>query len=358
MSPSTAQARQALPVSGPVTDAASDPFDEHRPCRHQVTRQLLGASFTFASDSQALLLLVQAAYAGLPAHRLPGAPAFRIELKLLPAQAHPHTGEPPPVRTQSGGGVLCGIVDANNYVVLSPDQRRALVVVSQDMLAHAYHVRYELIEFAVFVLAARGMGLVPLHGACLGWEGRGVLLLGPSGAGKSTLALHGLLHGLAFVAEDGVFVEPQRMLATGVANYLHLRSESTRPLDAPTRAWIQAAPVIRRRSGVEKFEVDLRGSRARLAPAPLQLVGAVLVSSQVAQDPQQLLQPLPQGQALACLAADQPYAAGQPGWAQLCRRLTRQGVYQLQRGAHPQASVQALLSLLQGAARESAEPSK
>jgi hypothetical protein len=58
------------------------------------------------------------------------------------------------------------------------------------MLRFPYHARYELIEFAVFTLAARAQGLVPLHAACVGEEGRGLLLMGESGAGKSTASLH------------------------------------------------------------------------------------------------------------------------------------------------------------------------
>jgi hypothetical protein len=65
-------------------------------------------------------------------------------------------------------------MDASNYVVLAPAQRQALVVASEEMLDRPYHLRYELVEFAVFTLATRGLGLVPLHGACVGRHGRGV----------------------------------------------------------------------------------------------------------------------------------------------------------------------------------------
>lgn len=180
---------------------AADPFGEQRPRCLTVRRQILGALFHFQSDSEALLALVDTAYAGLPAHRLPGAPEFHVTLDLLPRAPGSIGAEPPPVRTHASGGLLCGVMDACNYLMLSVPQHRAMLVVSEDMLAHAYHVRYELIEFAVFLLAARGIGLVPLHGACVGQRGRGVLLLGASGAGKSTLALHSLLHGLDFIAE-------------------------------------------------------------------------------------------------------------------------------------------------------------
>jgi len=327
---------------------ASDPFGERSRRHVSLCRQIMGGSFRFESASAALLDLVDAAYADLPSHRLPPVtPEFRIELRLLPRRAASSPAEPPPVQMQSGAGLLCGVMDALNYVVLAPAQRQALVVASADMLERPYHLRYELIEFAVFTLATRGLGLVPLHGACVGRHGRGILLLGASGSGKSTLALHSLLQGLDFLAEDAVFVQPDSLLATGVANYVHVQADALRFVDdAEIRRWISQAPVIRRRSGVEKFEADLRQGPGCLAAAPLQLTGAVFVSSQPADDPEVLLSPIPEGEVAARLAAGQPYAAGQPGWHRFEQRLARQGVHQLRRGRHPRAAVDALRQLL------------
>jgi hypothetical protein len=332
-----------------VSDAVADPFCERSSHHFLMSRQILGGRFCFESTSEALLDLVEAAYAGLPSHQLPMiTPEFRIELRLLPRQASPHTGEPPPVRVQSGAGLLCGVMDASNYVVLAPEQHRALVVASEDMLSHPYYLRYELIEFAIFTLATRGLGLVPLHGACVGRHGRGILLLGASGSGKSTLALHSLLQGLDFLAEDAVFVQPESLLATGVANYLHVQADALRFVDdEATRRWISQAPIIRRRSGVEKFEVDLRQERGQLAAAPLELVGAVLVSSELAAGPDVLLSPVPADEIAARMFADQSYAAGQPGWHRFVERLTQVGVHQLRRGRHPWDSVDALRWLLE-----------
>lgn len=337
-----------LGIRAGVRDAGADPFCERSSRRFSVCRQILGGCFRFESTSEALLDLVEAAYAGLPSHQWPmGAPEFRIELRLLPRQVSPASTEPPPVRVQSGAGLLCGVMDASNYVVLAPGQRCALAVASEDMLRHPYHLRYELIEFAVFTLATRGLGLVPLHGACVGRQGRGILLLGASGSGKSTLALHSLLLGLDFLAEDAVFVQPENMLAAGVANYLHVQADALRFIDDDaTRRWISQAPVIRRRSGVEKFEVDLRQGHGQLAEAPLELVGAVFVSSQSAGDLDVLLSPVPCDEIATRLRADQSYAAGQPGWHRFEQRLREVGVHQLRRGRHPRDSVDALRRLL------------
>ena len=331
-----------------IRAASADPFGEQSSQHFCVEKQILGGRFRFQSTSEALLQLVEAAYGDLPQHHLsPAVEEFRVELRLAPRQTASTAAEPPPIRMQSGAGLLCGIMDASNYVILAPGQRRALVVASEDMLSRPYYLRYELIEFAVFTLAARGLGLVPLHGACVGWEGRGVLLLGASGSGKSTLALHSLLQGLDFLAEDAVFVQPQSMLATGVANYLHVQADALRFIDSDeSRCWISGAPVIRRRSGVEKFEADLRQGHGRLAAIPLELVGAVFVSSQTADDPDSLLSPIPPGEVAARLSADQPYAAGQPGWRHFEQRLIQRGVHELRRGRHPRASVDALRRLL------------
>ena len=323
-----------------------DPFHERRPRRHSIRRQVLGGRFCFESDSEALLQLVEAAYGDLPSTAAEG-PEFLVELSLASRRDVPAAmEEPPPVRTRAGAGFVCGVMDAANYAVLFPAERRALVAASHDMLGHPYHLRYELIEFAVFVLAARGMGLVPLHGACVGRHGRGVLLLGASGAGKSTLALHCLLRGLDFLAEDAVFVRPDTLLATGVANYLHLRTDVLRLVDGATGAWIGAAPVIRRRSGVEKFEVDVRRGPQSSTAASLELVAAVSVCGEPAADPDALLRSVPADEIPACLSADQAYAAGQPGWDHFARQLQRRGVYRLARGRHPQAAADALLQLL------------
>jgi hypothetical protein len=333
-----------LPPS-PAPATVADPFGEHTRCGYGLQRKVLGGRFHFASDSQALLRLVEDAYGGLPAYELPGAEDFHVELRLLPARAR-HRDEPPPVRQQAGAGLLCGVMDQSNYVMLDPRGRRALVAASEDMLGHAYHLRYELIEFAVFTLATRGMGLVPLHGACVGHAGRGVLLLGESGAGKSTLALHSLLHGLDFLAEDAVFVQPDGLLAAGVPNFLHLRPDALELMaEGAMREWLARSPRIQRRSGVVKIEADLRRGMGRLASEPLMLVGAVQVSNEAA-DGDELLLPVPAGEAASWLAANQPYAAGQPGWQAFVQALVSRGVHRLRRGRDPHAAVDALWRLL------------
>lgn len=311
-------------------------------------KRVLGGLFRFESNSRDLIGLVEGAYGRLPAQTLPGAVAeFRIELHLLRRSANSWTADPPAPRIRQEGNLFRADVDASNYVMIDPESRCARVVASEGMLQHAYHLRCELIEFAVFILAARGLGLVPLHGACVGRHGKGVLLLGGSGSGKSTLALHGLLHGLDLLAEDAVFVRPGDLAATGVPNYLHLRSGALDFVeDDAVRRWVAHAPVIRRRSGTRKFEVDLRHGYGRPAAGPLSLGGAVFVSAESAGRPDALLTRLDAHEASLLLEADQFYASGQPGWRRFKRAITDRGIHQLRRGRHPRDSVDALCRLL------------
>jgi energy-coupling factor transporter ATP-binding protein EcfA2 len=329
-----------------------DPFGEHRRAAWRFRRQLLGARFDFETDSRPLQRVVEAAYARLPSHTLAApAPRFRVRLVVAPAPlkvgaARTRAGEPSAVQPLAGAGILCGALENATFAAMRPEQGSALIVVARDMLHHAYHVRYELLEFAVYVLAARRQGLVPLHAGCLGQDGSGLLLIGPSGSGKSTLVLQGLLAGMDFLAEDSVLVRPEGLLATGIANFVHLRRDSLRFLaSADRRSLLRNAELIRRRSGIEKLEIDVRRPPYRLAPAPQRIRGVVFISRRLARN-RPLLEPLRPAATLARLNASQRYAAHQPGWRAFTQRLKQLPAYELRRAEHPLAAIEALREVL------------
>ena len=332
-----------------VPDLLADPFLERSTSVVREPVHLLGARFRFETNSRELLRLVDSAYAGLPRHRLSSVvPQLRVGLWLSPGgQARRRRRlEPSPLNLFSAARFLCGATEASDFVVVSPRERAGLVVVSPKMLRFPYHTRYELIEFAVFMLAARTQGLVPLHAACVGRGGRGTLLMGSSGAGKSTVALQCLLQGLDFLSEDAVFVTANTLRATGIANFLHVRADSLRWVERESDAApIRNSPVIRRRSGVRKFELDLRHGRYSVAASPLRIDSVVFLSAEKSHDGP-LLRPLSKSTLLARLANAQAYAASQPGWTTFARRLCDLGGFELRRGRHPLEAVDALRSLL------------
>jgi hypothetical protein len=330
-----------------TVDILADPFGELQAPALRERLQLLGAHFEFESNSPELLGLVASAYAGLPPHRLSSrAPRLKLRLVLASAGTRKRLAEPPALGMFCAGGLLVGATAGSNLVALSPQDRSGLVVVDPKMLRFPYHTRYELIEFAVFTLAARVQSLVPLHAACVGMDGRGVLLMGPSGSGKSTVTLQCLLQGFDFLSEDSTFVTPESLIATGVANFIHVRSDSLRWIAAAEDARaIHSSPVIRRRSGVRKFEVDLRRGGYRLATKPLKIVAVVFLSAQAAGD-QPLLTPLKKSSLVEMLADAQAYAASRPEWDHFRRSIARIEALELRRGRHPLDAVEALRGLL------------
>jgi hypothetical protein len=339
-----------------VADIESDPFGQNSSIVTHKTMQLMGGRFQFESTSRDLMRLVDQAYLGLPRHRFSSnPPSFRVRLMLTPRTPQPpqhnaakrRPSEPSPISMLHGPDVLGAATQSSTFVVLSPKHRTALLSISPAMLAFPYHTRYELLEFAVFTLASRAQRLVPLHAACVGIDGRGILLMGSSGAGKSTVALQCLLEGFDFLSEDSVFVAPKSMRATGTANFLHVRADSLRWLGrSSVRSIIGRSPVIQRRSGIEKFEVDLRRGEFHLARAPLKIIGVAFLSSRSAgKGP--LLRPLAESDTLARLKREQAYGASLPQWHTFCRKLLRLGGIEILRGSHPSASVEALRSLLQ-----------
>lgn len=340
-------------MSSKVPELYSDPFEERSVVRMHRDMHLLGARVRFESNSEELLRLVDSAYAGLPRHRLARVvPQLRVRLVLTSAERKRARGEPAPLRMMSGAGLLAGATHSSNFVVVSPHERGALVAVAPRMLRFPYHTRYELIEFAVFTLAARVQGLVALHGACVGRAGRGVLLLGPSGAGKSTLTLQCLVEGLGILSEDSVFVTPDTLLATGVSNFLHVRADSLRWIaQRRTIAEIRQSPVIRRRTGVRKYEIDLRRGDYPLVERPLKIGAIVFLSAAHPAAGRPLLKRLPRAQALPVLVREQNYAANQPPWALFARTVTRVPFFELSRGQHPSESVAALRGLMESPLR-------
>ncbi|HEV2270709.1 MAG TPA: hypothetical protein VGR92_14745 [Steroidobacteraceae bacterium] len=327
-------------------DIAVDPFRERGTKLLRLSLSLLGGRFEFQTASREFMRLVRWAYANLPAHRMStAAPRYAIRLVLGDSDAARHAHEPAPLTMLSGAGLLCGASPSVSAAIVSAEQRTGLVIAARDMLRFPYHLRYELIEFAVFTLAQRVQGLIPLHAACVGSGRRGILLIGGSGAGKSTAVLHCALAGLDLLSEDSLFVAPRSLLATGVANFLHVRAESLRFLSSRDAALLRRSPTIRRRSGVEKLEVDLRQRRFRLARAPLEVVGVVDLTRRLARGGP-LLTRLGTRELLQRLRASQPYAASQPGWRTFVQRIRAVPAFELRRGRHPRETAQALRQLL------------
>ncbi len=331
---------------GKADRPAADPFGERRGLRHRAVHRVLGGRFEFLADEPALLGLADEAFGGLHTRGdRRSERRFRVVLQASGADAS-DPGDVPSMRYFAGAGTIGGVIDAANLALVECARAAALVRVGPSLFASRYRARCELLEFAVYTLAARVLRHAPLHAACLGLGDRGVLLSGDSGAGKSTITLLGAAAGLAVLSEDSTLVEPRRLRATGLASYVHVRADTLRFVtDAALRRRIEASPVITRRSGVVKYEVDLRSSGLPSAVAPLSMRALVFLSSRAAG--RQPLRRLDADAAIARLAREQPYAAAHDTWPALAARMRRLPAFELRRGADPQATVAVLRGLLE-----------
>jgi hypothetical protein len=331
-----------------------DPFAEHRGGAYARTFHVLGARLRVIADDRGLLALATQAFGGLSRHGVRArTPRLTLTLRATadaarharPARSARLRDLPARPRLTSGAGILCHHLDAANYALVTPRLRSALVAISPGQRARPQFARYELLEFAALALAARVGGLVPLHAACLGRGARGVLLLGDSGAGKSTLCLRALAAGYELLGEDSVFVEPVTLRATGLASFLHvLCSDRRRLRGVRGAARVLASPVITRRSGARKYELDVRRSPYRTARRALRIEHVIALTPRRGRG--ELLRPLSRAALQRILERTQPYAAGQPGWRGLLRRLAPLPAWELRRGSGPESAVAALRTLM------------
>ncbi|HEX5047977.1 MAG TPA: serine kinase [Gammaproteobacteria bacterium] len=330
--------------------SAGDPFGEDVRVRSRARLSVLGGDFDVTASHRAVLDLAVEAFGGLPRHRL-GRRAARLAVHLA-LNDRPTSwadgGAPPPPAHSSGAGLLCATIDAGNFAIVDAGRSRALVSVSKALLRQPYYPRYELIELAFVALASRVQRLVPLHAACIGLGGNGVLLMGASGAGKSTLSLHALAGGLQLLSEDSAFVALHGLRVTGVPSYLHLAPDALRFLPpGPLRRSIERARTIERRSGARKLEVDLRTLGAATARTAFRLAAVVFLSRRPAGRARALA-PLGREAVARQLRREQPYALRRAaGWNDFERRVAGVPAYELRRTEHPDVAVEQLRGLLE-----------
>ena len=323
-----------------------DPFAERVRGSYRQRFHALGSILDVEADNARLLALAAHSFGSLPRQRLgKHTPRYVMQLRAAAGSGNGARGS----RSEliSGAGVLGQVLDGDNYALVSPHAGSALVSISPRMLERAYVARYDLIEFAAFTLVTRCGDLTPLHAACIGRDGRGTLILGDSGAGKSTLCVRAAAAGFDFLAEDAVLVTRSSLRATGLPTFLHLRCDARAGLrDLHGNKAIVSAPVIRRRSGVRKFELDMRTGPYRMSPRALSLEHVVVLRAQRSKRAP-ALRKLRSAQLRRELTQTQPYAAGLPGWPGFLRRIARLPAYELYRGAHPDDSVAELRRLLE-----------
>jgi hypothetical protein len=115
-----------------------------------------------------------------------------------------HDGEPdcPPEPTRREYSHLYSLVaDVHNQALLDLRTCTNFTWVSQAAVNNRLYFRHNFLEKVVYLLLGASL-VTDLHAACVGRNGKGILLFGGSGAGKSTLAYACARAGWTYTSDD------------------------------------------------------------------------------------------------------------------------------------------------------------
>ncbi len=161
------------------------------------TIQVVGRTGSVATNDQGLLDILQ----GICALRSNSAGAF--SLQVLVHKGVSIADEIPYFRGLHH--LVFAKFGSSNLFVFNVLTRSVKAVVTADLAHDCAFWQQRLLPIAIGVFGA-GIGVLPLHAACLSFDGRGVLIAGASGTGKSTLSLALAKNGADFISDDWTYI--------------------------------------------------------------------------------------------------------------------------------------------------------
>jgi hypothetical protein len=168
---------------------------------------------------------------------------------------------PPEPVFRSREHLMSIVSDAENFIFCDFNRAFAFGWVNRSVAQDQAFLRYHFLDVAALILIQQ-LHLVPIHGALVERNGRGVVLCGESLAGKSTLAYACARAGWNFVADDATFLLRNRSDRYAIGNPHTIRfREGTRRL-YPELARYNLATRPNGKVGIEAFTRDLPISTA------------------------------------------------------------------------------------------------
>lgn len=111
---------------------------------------------------------------------------------------------PEPVRREYGH-LYSLVANAENQALLDLKTCTTFVWLQRSSLRNRLYFRYNFLEKVVYLLLGASV-VTDLHAACVGKDGKGMLLFGDSGAGKSTLAYACAREGWTYTSDDTCYL--------------------------------------------------------------------------------------------------------------------------------------------------------
>jgi hypothetical protein len=160
----------------------------------------LGFPLEIATNDEAVFEAASASWGHLSATR--NAPVIRLDVCVTDGE---DAVCPPTPVVRLHGHLLTVVADADNQGVVELKSGVAHLWLSRSALQNTSYIRYHFIEAVVLVMISTSF-VTPLHAACVGKYGQGMLLCGDSGAGKSTLAYACARAGWTYTSDDSTYL--------------------------------------------------------------------------------------------------------------------------------------------------------
>lgn len=132
------------------------------------------------------------------AHMLRSGPRVRVSIGVTGGGG---SGCPREPTRRAHNHLFSLVADADNQALLDLNTCTGFAWVTQSAVSNRLYFHYNFLEKIVYLLLGSSV-VTDLHAACVGHNGKGILLCGDSGAGKSTLAYGCAREGWTYTSDD------------------------------------------------------------------------------------------------------------------------------------------------------------
>lgn len=183
------------------------------------TLELVGTPWTIATNSEVVLRSLHRWKAPEPADK-------PFTLRVLVDDQMRRTGESPVYR---GMGHVVFATFGSDFFGFDLLRKEITAAVSSETASDENFWNHVLLPIAIGVMGCF-IGVVPLHSACVEWDGIGVLIAGLSGAGKSTLSAAMANAGFSVLSDDWTYlsVRSGNLVACGLGIPFKLLPDAAR----------------------------------------------------------------------------------------------------------------------------------
>jgi hypothetical protein len=153
-----------------------------------------------------------------------------------------------------------------NVFVFDLARHKVVATVSEELAGDQKFWDRVLLPIAIGLLGP-AVGVVPVHAACLTFEGAGMLIAGESGAGKSTLSVALAQHGFGYISDDWTYLAMRdgQIVAHGLSVPAKLLPDAVKHF--PELVRYPLAPALNDELAYELSPIDL-GAQIQLSCEP------------------------------------------------------------------------------------------